>query len=315
MPRRRASAIHCSASASARVTAAGRSSLYLATIARASASVVGSGTVGPEPIDGRIVARHVGNRDGDQLRRIGAARQPPALDAREMFAHRVDLADGGARSAAARASPPACRRTRRRPPARSSWRRRRPTSAPAPDRRRPRRRQASSARSAASRPAASGTGWPASIMVTMPRRPPVAVARHRDAGRAVLPAAAVEIEALRHLGHEPAALPAASRMSRPSAAAATAAAGSSPDARPLPRCGTALREMRAMAWSCTSMTRRTVCRWRPMASRPPRLCSAIAKPREATMASTTRPAPNSRPPFTGAWSSICARAPTCRIST
>ena len=38
------------ASLSARVTVSGRSSLYLATIARASASVVGSGTVGPEPI-------------------------------------------------------------------------------------------------------------------------------------------------------------------------------------------------------------------------------------------------------------------------
>ena len=37
-------------SSSARLTASGRSSRYLRTIARASASVVGSGTVGPEPI-------------------------------------------------------------------------------------------------------------------------------------------------------------------------------------------------------------------------------------------------------------------------
>ena len=37
-------------SLSARATAAGRSSLKRATIARASASVEGSGTVGPEPI-------------------------------------------------------------------------------------------------------------------------------------------------------------------------------------------------------------------------------------------------------------------------
>ena len=30
---------------------------------------------------------------------------------------------------------------------------------------------------------------------------------------------------------------------------------------------------------------------------------------------TTRPAPSSKPPSTGAWSSICAAAPTCRTST
>ena len=41
----------------------------------------------------RIVARHIGNRDGDNAGGNGVARQPPALDAREMFAHGVDLAD------------------------------------------------------------------------------------------------------------------------------------------------------------------------------------------------------------------------------
>ena len=44
----------------------------------------------------RIVARHVRDRDGDKLRRMCVARQPAAFDAREMFAHRIDLADIGA---------------------------------------------------------------------------------------------------------------------------------------------------------------------------------------------------------------------------
>ena len=74
------------------------SSLYLATIARASASVVGSGTVGPEPIADGSSPRHVGDGDRRHRRRIGVARQPAAFDAREMFAHGVDLADGGARA-------------------------------------------------------------------------------------------------------------------------------------------------------------------------------------------------------------------------
>ena len=59
-------------SLSARCTLSGRSSLKRATTARASASVVGSGTVGPEPMTVGIVARHVGDRERDEARRSGA---------------------------------------------------------------------------------------------------------------------------------------------------------------------------------------------------------------------------------------------------
>ena len=83
----------------ARAPTSGRSScVALRRSARASASVVGSGTVGPEPITAgsspgtsEIAERH-------DARRMRAARQPAAFDAREMLAHGVDLADGGARA-------------------------------------------------------------------------------------------------------------------------------------------------------------------------------------------------------------------------
>ena len=82
----------------------------------------------------RIVARHVGDGDGDEPRRIGMARQPAALDAREMFAHRVDLADIGAgaqQRARHRLFVGKRNAARRRDPVGA---RRRPTSAPAPGR-------------------------------------------------------------------------------------------------------------------------------------------------------------------------------------
>ncbi len=41
----------------------------------------------------RIVMRHVGNRQRQHRRRVRRAREAPALDAREMFAHGVDRAD------------------------------------------------------------------------------------------------------------------------------------------------------------------------------------------------------------------------------
>ncbi len=46
----------------------------------------------------RIVIRHVGNRERQHRRGLRRARQPPALDAREMLAHRVDGADRRART-------------------------------------------------------------------------------------------------------------------------------------------------------------------------------------------------------------------------
>ncbi len=46
--------------------------------------------------DRGVVAGHVGNRERDHFRRMGALREPAAFDAREMFADAVDLADIGA---------------------------------------------------------------------------------------------------------------------------------------------------------------------------------------------------------------------------
>ena len=86
------------ASASAAVTPAGSSSLYLATIERASASVVGSGTVGPEPMADGSSPGTSEIAMVTSARRIGIARQPPAFDARQMFAHGIDLADARART-------------------------------------------------------------------------------------------------------------------------------------------------------------------------------------------------------------------------
>ena len=55
---------------------------------------------------------------------------------------------------------------------------------------------------AASRPAPSGTGWPASIMRHDPQRPAVAVACHRDAAKASgRQLQTVEIKAFRDFGH------------------------------------------------------------------------------------------------------------------
>ena len=50
----------------------------------------------------RIVARHVGYRQGHDLRRRSRRREPSALDRRQMLAHAIDLADGGAAASSAR---------------------------------------------------------------------------------------------------------------------------------------------------------------------------------------------------------------------
>ena len=52
----------------------------------------------PRADRGRIIARHVRDRDGQKLGRMSVARQTPAFDAREMFAHGVDFTDGRART-------------------------------------------------------------------------------------------------------------------------------------------------------------------------------------------------------------------------
>ena len=154
-------------------------------MARASASVVGSGTVGPEPIA-------EGSSPGTSeiamvtsLRRIGMARQPSALDAREMFAHRVDLADVGARAQQrARDRLFVFKRypgRRRDPVGRGAARHQHQHQvvrvphyrrAPARGRRLPGRRR-------------RGSDGRLRSCVTTRSRPAVAVARHRDAGKAV----------------------------------------------------------------------------------------------------------------------------------
>ena len=47
---------------------------------------------------GRIVARNVRNRQRDDFGRLAGAREPAALDPRQVLAHRVDLADRRARA-------------------------------------------------------------------------------------------------------------------------------------------------------------------------------------------------------------------------
>ena len=154
---RRASGVSLAGSASARGDrlAAGRGDSARRSRGHPRASV-GSGTVGPEPITagsspGTSEIASVTTRAG-----CARARQPSALDAREMLAHRVDLADRCAGAQAARASPPASRRARALRPARSSWPMRRRTSAPARDRPRRRCRRARASRSVAASPGRVG---------------------------------------------------------------------------------------------------------------------------------------------------------------
>ena len=75
---------------------AGSGTLRRATIARASASVDGSGTVGPEAITRRVVEGHVGDRERQHRGRRRDRREPPALDAGQVLPDGVDLADIGA---------------------------------------------------------------------------------------------------------------------------------------------------------------------------------------------------------------------------
>ncbi len=213
-------------------------------MARASASVVGSGTVGPEPITagsspGTSEIASVSTRAG-----CARLRQPSALDAREMLSHRVDLADVGA---GAQQRP----RHRLLVGERQSLRRRDPVG------RRAARQQhqhqivrpgaVGQARAPARRPAspaASGIGWPASTIGIELGRPAIAVPRHGDAGRAV-PAASPRNRPLRHLGHRAGGLAGGQhdQPARFAAAAAGAAAGRPTGAPRQSQCETARPEM------------------------------------------------------------------------
>ena len=66
-------------------------------MARASTSVVGSGTVGPEPITAGSSPGTSEMPTATSRAGRGALRQPAALDAGQMLAHRIDLGDRGAR--------------------------------------------------------------------------------------------------------------------------------------------------------------------------------------------------------------------------
>ena len=68
-------------------TLPGNSSRYRATMARASASVVGSGTVGPEPITAGSSPGTSEIASVDDAAPEGTLREPAALDAREVLAH------------------------------------------------------------------------------------------------------------------------------------------------------------------------------------------------------------------------------------
>jgi len=124
--------------ASARATASSSLSPYFATMARASASVVGSGTVGPR----RSRRSSCGTSEIASVTISASfpARQPAALDPRQMLADGVDLAIGAPERNSARSAAASARRKCRRP-GRSSWPSRRRTTAPATDRRRRRLRR------------------------------------------------------------------------------------------------------------------------------------------------------------------------------
>ena len=101
--------------------------------ARASASVVGSATVGPEPM---VAGSSPGTSEMASVS-IGAARglaQAAALDARDVAAHRVHLVDVGAALEEAARQAGLGGERRGRPPAPPTAPRRRPTAAPARDR-------------------------------------------------------------------------------------------------------------------------------------------------------------------------------------
>ena len=81
-------------------------------IASASAKVVGSATVGPDPMT--LGSSSIGPTTSDSAQVIdahaAAAAQLPALDRRQVLAHAIELVNRRARRAAAPASPPSCPR-------------------------------------------------------------------------------------------------------------------------------------------------------------------------------------------------------------
>ena len=212
-------------------------------MARASASVVGSGTVGPEPITagsspGTSEIASVTTRAGGRAR----ASRPPLMRER-CFRTRVDLADVGARAQQRPRHRLLVGERQARAPARSSWPTRRRRAAPAPDRPAPAPSASASVRAAAARPAASGTGWPASTIADEPGRPPIAVPRDRDARRCGPPASRGRRDSAARRPRPWSLRPCRRRArsaGRIAAAAAGAAAGNATGARPRPPCGTAL---------------------------------------------------------------------------
>ena len=147
-----------------------------------SASVVGSGTVGPEAI---ALASSRGTSDIASVTisaRCAGPRQSAALDPRQMLSHRVDLAD---RRAGAEQRPRhlLLLGERRHRPARSSSPSRRPTAAPAADRR---RSPPAASFKLSSAPSARfvGNGMAGLDHLDPPRRHAMAMARRGDAGQA-----------------------------------------------------------------------------------------------------------------------------------
>ena len=80
------------------MTASGSSIRYFASTRKSvrEGRRVGHGRPGGD--DSRIVARHIRDRQSHDSRRRCGRRQTAALDRREVLAHRVDLADCGARA-------------------------------------------------------------------------------------------------------------------------------------------------------------------------------------------------------------------------
>ncbi len=119
---------------------------------------------------GRIVARHVGNDQRHDFRRRRGRGEAPGLDRREMLAHAVDVPD---RRAALRERAVDRLLVRQR----QARRRQGESAEPPPEMRQrtrssgPRPRTLSRIRRAASWPAASGTGWLASMTSIRSSRP------------------------------------------------------------------------------------------------------------------------------------------------
>ena len=131
-----------------------------------------------------------------------------------MLAHRVDLADVGARAQQRPRHRLLVGERAARRPARSSWPMRRPTAAPAPDRPVPRPSASASALLGGFEAGGVGDRMAGLDHRNDSRRPAIAVARHRDAGEPVR-RRGLAIGRSATSAMEPAALPAASTISRP----------------------------------------------------------------------------------------------------